>query len=413
MKEKTENKPRYSRIEILERNLNLKQLQINGLLNITQAINKNLSAEELFKMYNSFLSWEMGIPKMALYVKENEKWVSATSIGVKEELISIDISEKFRDYKRLQNIDEKEHLLLSNFEIVIPIHHKKYSIAYVFIGGLKEDTDLFNVVQFITAISNIIAVAIENKRLFKRQLEQERLKRELELASEMQLMLVPNTLPSGKTYELASIYQPHIGVGGDYYDYFNFDDKFVFCIGDISGKGVGAALLMANFQANLHSLVHSNSDIEQLVHDLNAAIFRITKGDLYLTFFIAIFDEKTRILRYVNAGHPQPFLVQRNGVHRLDEGSTILGSFKKLPSLEVGQIEIADEAMILTYTDGLTDLQDEESNFINEQLLSDFLRNNLSLSAEEFNSQLMERIHIFKGKQEFPDDLTVLTCKFL
>ncbi len=402
-----------SSLESLERELNLKQLQINRLLNITQAINSNISADGLYNMYSSFLSWEMGIKKMVLYVIQEDKWTCASSIGISDELLQTDISPSFPEYTRIDNIVDTQNPLINEFDVVIPVRHKEEAIAYVFIGGFGEDEDMYNKVQFITTITNIIAVAIENKRLFKRQLEQERLKREMELASEMQLMLVPSELPKDDCYELASIYKPQLGVGGDYFDFIEFkDDRFAFCVADISGKGVAAALLMANFQANLHSLLHTHPKLDEFIHEINSSVFQITQGDRFITFFIAEFDKKTRELRYINSGHNPPYLVMNGQIQLLDKGCTILGSFKKLPGkVEMGTIQIDKEAMILTYTDGLSDLRDESGDFLNEQLLMDFLVNNDNLSAEEFNGRLMKRIELFKGEQVYPDDFTVLTCK--
>ena len=264
----SEIKRGLSNLEALERELNLKHLQINRLLNITQAINNNVSAEGLFNMYNSFLSWEIGVKKMALFVKNEEEWLCATSIGIPIELLEIDITSRLTKYNRLNNVEGSDHPLIKEFDVVIPVRHKDLPIAYVFIGGFSEDEDMYNKVQFITTITNIIAVAIENKRLFKRQLEQERFKREMELAGEMQKMLIPNDLPHKDCYELASIYKPHLGVGGDYFDFIEFTDgKIVFCVGGISGKGIAAALLMANFQANFHTLINKRTNLDEFIRD--------------------------------------------------------------------------------------------------------------------------------------------------
>lgn len=402
-----------NKIESLERELNLKQLQINRLLNITQAINNNVSASGLFNMYKSFLSWEMGIKKMGLYIKMKDTWECTSSIGIGESLLEMDISDLLPNYTRLNNVLDSDHPLIKKFDVVIPVRHKDEAIAYVFIGGFGEDEDMFTKIQFITTITNIIAVAIENKRLFKRQIEQERLKREMELASDMQHMLIPARLPKGQLYELASIYKPHLGVGGDYFDAIRFEDKkLIFCVADISGKGLAAALLMANFQAHLHSLIANQPPLDIFVEKLNQAVYRITNGDRFITFFIAEFDESTRQLRYINAGHNPPYLSINGKMEMLTEGCTIIGSFPQIPSqVEVGTVQIDEEAMILTFTDGLTDLKNANGDFLNEQLLKDFLSNNYTLSAEDFNSQLMERIEAFKGDEVYTDDFTVLTCK--
>ena len=176
-------KKELSELEKLEREINLKQLQINRLLTITQAINNNVSASGLYEMYNSFLSWEMGVKKMALFVFRKDQWECATSIGVEEELLKEDLSDILPKYQRMKNIDEDlDHPLICQFDVVVPVLHKDQPIAYTFIGGFEKNNDLYNKMRFITTISNIIAVAIENKRLFKDQLKQERLRREMELA---------------------------------------------------------------------------------------------------------------------------------------------------------------------------------------------------------------------------------------
>ncbi len=403
----------WSSIEALERELNLKQLQINRLLNITQAINNNVSAEGLYEMYRSFLSWEMGVNKMALYIRQVEgEWKCATSIGVSDELLRANIGDALPQFTRLRNISEEDHPLLSEFDLVIPVSHKDQPIAYVFIGGFGENEDMYSKVQFITTITNVIAVAIENKRLFRRQLEQERLKQEIELGSEIQQLLIPKAFPKKEAYELAGVYQPRFGVGGDYFDFLeSADNKIVFCVGDISGKGVSAALLMANFQANFHTLINKRTELDEFIVDINKSINLITEGNWFITFFIAEYDINERRLQYINAGHNPPLLVCQNKITPLDKGCTILGSFQELPELEVGVQKIEDEAIIFSFTDGLTDLTNDDGEFLNEKMVQDFALENYRLPASDFNAGLMERIEQFKGEANYPDDFTLLTCR--
>ena len=401
-------------IDTLERQLHLKQLQINRLLNITQSINNNIDAEGLFEMYKSFLGWEMSITKMALFLRKNESdWFCAASLGLTDDLLTVNIQDRLRRITKLENIDdEDENKLIKEFEVVIPVAHKDRPLAYVFIGDVGEEEDLYNKIKFITAITNIVGVAIENKRLFKQQLQQQRMQKEIELAGEMQRTMIPKTFPQGKGYDLASIYQPKEGVGGDYFDFVELEEgKIAFCIGDISGKGISAALLMANFQATFQGLIRQGSPLDDLVRILNTAVLRIAKGDKFITFFIAEYDLRTEKLHYINAGHNPPFLIMNGKVRQLDKGSVFLGTFDDIPQIEIGEIDITNEALILTYTDGLTDVRNEEGEFLDETFGHRFMLDHYKLNAEAFNAELMLAINNFKGNTGFPDDLTVLTCK--
>jgi sigma-B regulation protein RsbU (phosphoserine phosphatase) len=211
---------------------------------------------------------------------------------------------------------------------------------------------------------------------------------------------------------MRSVYQPKLGVGGDYIDFKEFDDgKLVFCIGDFTGKGVSAALLMANFQANFHTLITKRSSLYDFVSDINKAVYKITNGERFVTFFVAEYDIETNELSYVNAGHPPPVLVHENGIKLLTEGTLVLGSIDELPTLEVGKLELPSQALILTYTDGLTDLQNIAGETYEEEILYRFMRRQHGRSAKAVNDALLRELNDFRQNNEFPDDLTVLTCR--
>jgi phosphoserine phosphatase RsbU/P len=405
-------KQKLNTIGQLERDLNLKQLQVNRLLNITQAINNNVKMSGLFEMYTSFLSWEMGVKKMALYYRKDKKWVCSAHIGFEDKELKTDVSEQLSRYTRLHTLADSDDPFFRQFDVVIPVKHKDVHLAYVFIGGFGEEEDMYNKVQFITTITNIITVAIENKRLFKKQIEEERLRKEMELASEMQQLLIPKSLPTRKEYELSSIYRPHLNVGGDYFDFVEHGNgRITFCIADIAGKGVAAALLMSNFQASFHNLLERYDSLTSFVEELNRSVLRITKGERFLTFFVAQCDLNTRTLTYVNAGHNPPILAMNEQLKYLDKGTTVLGAFDELPFIEQGTEQLEGEALILLFTDGLTELQNEAGEFMDENFGQKFVLENYHLSATEFNQKVMNALDLFKGRAGFQDDFTVLTCK--
>ena len=402
-----------SKFEKLERELNLKQLQIRSLLAITQAINDNISASGLYNMYKSFLSWEMGVHKMALLIRDNEQWILGTSINVDYPVAKADLLEILHDHRRLYTIDGNEqHPILREFDMVIPVYHKDTPLAYTLIGGVEGTNDVYSKVQFITTITNIIAVAIENKRLFKKQIEQERLKKAFELADEVQHMLIPDSFPKLENFEMDTIYKPHFNVGGDYIDYFQFnEDAFAFCIADISGKGVAAALLMANFQALLRAHLRADSALEDIVRELNRSIYRITKSDKFISFFIGRVNLKENKLQSVNAGHCPPLLYQQGITTTLEKGCPILGAIDDIAHIEVETIDLSPESVLVSYTDGLVDLKNESGEYFDEDHLKVFVLTHHHLTTAKFNKQLLKRLERFKGTQAFPDDIAILTCK--
>ena len=401
------------KLEEAERQLFLKQLQINRLLDITQAINNNVKAEGLFDMYKSFLSWELGAKRLALFIPDIGTWRCVVSEGIeKEQLEHGGINTLLSSFGNvLTKLEKHKHPLAQNFDMVIPVFHKEKPIAYAFIGGY--DASDFSKVQLIMTITNITAVAIENKRLFKRQIEQERFNHEMTLAGDMQRSLVPDKLPKHSQFEVSAIYKPHFGVGGDYFDCFHYkEDRYIFIVADIAGKGLAAALLMANFQANLHAIVRRVETPEEFVRQLNKAVWRVTQSERYITMFVCDFDLKTRRMRYINAGHMPPVLITKGETHLLKKGCTILGFFKSLPQLEVGELIIDEDALLLIFTDGITDVRNPIGADFNEDVLIQFMEDNKDLAARKFNEKLMERIDSFKGDEEYPDDITVLTARF-
>lgn len=405
-----------SRIQNLERELHLRQLQVQRLLQITQAINNNVAAEDLFGMYRVFLRKELQLTRMALMVRSSDNdnaWLIAAAIGLEGiNLPAMDLGEKLQQFTRPAVLEVEDGSFFSHFEYIVPVLHKERPIAYILIGKFEDQEDMYERVQIITTITNVIAVAIENKRLFRRQIEQERLEADMDLGAKVQKMLIPERFPMREEYEISTIYQPKLGVGGDYIDFKEFDDgKLVFCIGDFTGKGVSAALLMANFQANFHTLITKRSSLYDFVSDINKAVYKITNGERFVTFFVAEYDIKTNELSYVNAGHSPPVMVYENGIKLLTEGTLVLGSIDELPMLEVGKLELPSQALILTYTDGLTDLQNIAGETYEEEILYRFMRRQHGRSAKAVNNALLRELNGFRQNNEFPDDLTVLTCR--
>ncbi len=395
-----------------ERQLLLKQLQINRLLDITQAINNNVSAETLYVMYRSFLNWELGVRQIALFLPDGESWKCVVTEGVKMETFDDDVPLMLPKFgTTMKKVNDMIHPFTKQFEMVIPVFHKEDAIAYAFIGGY--DGSDFSKLQLITTITNIVAVAIENKRLMKRKIEQERFNHEISLAKDMQNALIPDRMPKNETFEVSAIYRPHFGVGGDYFDCFKLrDDRYMFIVADVAGKGLSAALLMANFQANMHAIVRKVLSPEEFIRQLNKAVYRVTRGEKYITLFVGELDLNTRRFRYINAGHIPPVLLKKGGeIEWLKKGCMILGYEPSLPKLEIGETTLDVDALMVIFTDGLTDIKSPTGSDFDENMLANFVVENQAVGAGAFNEKLMQQIDTFKAGEDYPDDITVLTCR--
>jgi sigma-B regulation protein RsbU (phosphoserine phosphatase) len=396
--------------------LAVKQQQIDSLLEITRAVNNNMPITALARIYENILHAQLGVSKIALFINEKEDtWVCITPGELPASVLNYSVHEKFFKFSFITPVAALKDEALTGFEYLIPVTHKKEPIGYVLIGpfGNEQSDTKEEKLKFIQTITNIIVVANENKKLFKSQLDQMVMQKELKLAADMQNMLVPSKLPKNERIEASAFYKPHKNIGGDYYDFVNISEhEIAFCISDISGKGIPAALLMANFQANLRTLITRKYQLPQFIDILNGKVGEITKGEKFITLFIATYNYQTRILTYVNAGHNPSILYNKGEVQLLDQGCTILGMFETLPYINYGEIKIDPGSVIVNYTDGLSEAANNEGQLFETEGLISFLDGNHSLELDAFNAQLIEHVIAYKQDTDFDDDITLLTLRF-
>jgi sigma-B regulation protein RsbU (phosphoserine phosphatase) len=232
------------------------------------------------------------------------------------------------------------------------------------------------------------------------------------VAAEIQSMLVPKNLPNNDYIEMESIYQPHSEVGGDYYDVFFLNDmELIFCIADISGKGMAAALVMSNFQANLRALTEEDYSFQEVIIKLNTRMMRNTEGEKFITLFLGKYHLQQHTFDYVNAGHNPPYLQQENKLHPLETGTTVLGMFEELPFVETDQVQLQPKDLLFFYTDGLIDLENKAEERFKTDRLEKFLQGHRQSSPAQINESLWKQLDNYREEQSFTDDITVLTCR--
>lgn len=399
---------------LLQKSIEKKELELNALLEITQAINSNVPEDSLYKIFNFTLRSNLNIRKLALFVFD-EIWNCKVSFGTTRNYHKIRLDERVKMVKNIHRMDEFENCDFDEFDMVMPISHKGETIALVFVGGVEHQAshDDDESIKFIQALSNIIIVAIENKKLARRQLEQEALRKELEIASDVQQFLFPDKLPNTDRLKLEASYLPHDLVGGDYYDYIPINkNQFLICVADVSGKGIPAALMMSNFQASLHTLLRQTPNLTEIVEALNYQVMDSAKGEKFITFFGAIYDIALKTMVYVNAGHNPPLLWDRkNGMRLLEDGSTVLGAMHPLPFMNEGFIPNLDEFLLFAYTDGLTETVNEEGKEFGVERLTEYFQQNHMKDLKTIHQDLIVALDGFKGRKGYRDDITLLSCR--
>lgn len=396
--------------------LESKKLQLHWLLQITKAINYNFSNKQLLDVYEHVMRSQLKLEKLALLVFDGQ-WKCALMYGTDKSFVDIDLNRIIEELNHLHRLETEKELWIKTFETILPIYHKDQLLAYALTGGLTNSVlrNRSELMQFIQTITNLIVVAIENTNTSQEKLRQAGIRKELDLARQMQNLLFPGSLPKTSEVVIHATYLPHQEVGGDYYDYIRLNDhEFIFCMADVSGKGIPAALLMSNFQANLHALVHHVRSLDEMVRTLNKKVFQSAKGEKFITFFIGRYNSQTRELHYVNAGHNPPFLLHEKVVYLLNEGSTGLGMFEELPFINRGKVFIPQHAVIHCYTDGVTDVENQAgAEFGFDRLKNFFISHLHQHDLSHLHGELINRLEAYKEGKTFTDDITMLSCLFL
>jgi sigma-B regulation protein RsbU (phosphoserine phosphatase) len=347
--------------------LKISKFKLDALLELTLSINANLPTEELLLKYESTLRKNLGIGKILIFKFQVKKWECILNAGFPRSTEATDVETrllKFTEIAIVTNLPGYEGV-----DIIIPVFNNMSPLAYIFIGDIDEEGEGMSPVlkhlNFIQTISSIIIVAIENQRLFGESLRQEALKKELELAARMQTMLIPHSsqLPSKGKIIVNGFYFPHYEVGGDYYDCLKLSESTTgFCIADVSGKGISAAILMSNFQASFRALFTHDISLESLLKKLNSIIVANAAGEKFITFFVGRYNHETGLLEYVNAAHNPPvfFNTETGDLTHLNSGCVGIGMLDEIPSVELKKINVKGYSKIVCYTDGLSELKDEK-----------------------------------------------------
>jgi sigma-B regulation protein RsbU (phosphoserine phosphatase) len=350
--------------------LRISKFKLDSLLDITLSINANLPTEVLLSKYESILREDLGIGKILIF-KKSETWECLLNGGFPKSYENINVEERLLGFDDITYVSAD--MDFEAVDIIVPVFNNNVHLAFVFIGDIEEEGEGMSPVlkhlNFIQTISSIIIVAIENIRLHKESLRQEAMKKELELAARMQKMLIPDNrhMPQNLSVIVNGFYYPHYEVGGDYYDCLKLSETETgFCIADVSGKGISAAILMSNFQASLRALFTADIDLAHLINKLNSIVVANAAGEKFITFFVARYNHKKKVLEYINAAHNPPVFYNTvtGDVNHLPACCVGIGMLDEIPVVKKSEIIIKNYSKIVCYTDGLSELKYDDGNDI-------------------------------------------------
>ena len=310
----------------------------------------------------------------------------------------------------------QEKLLIQklNTKLIVPLVSENTILGFLSLGEkLSEEAYSKQDKQLLLSVAEQTAIALEYSNLISQVAEQEKLKRELQIATEVQARLFPQIFPPMETLKYTGYCKAARAVGGDYFDFLPVDgNRLGIALGDVSGKGISSALLMSNLQALLRSGAELRGDeVDLLLNDINRLLCASTETHKYATFFYCVYEDHRRQMVYVNAGHNPPILFRAaGGIERLETGGLVVGM---LPDVvyQKGEVELKPGDILLIYSDGLTEAMNSEEVEFGEERVLQTICNNRRLPVEELRDLILSEANEFVGDVPQHDDLTLVLAR--
>lgn len=412
-----ENSLAVEKLKNINKTLDSKVNQLSSLFDLSKEFSGILEEERVSKLLVFSVIAQMLVSKFAVITCENNK------PKVLESRIPVDELEKvlgdcllISETEPLDEIKIKDkYSKLWNLGIVlaIPMLIKGETKGLILLGKRLNNLDYTKSdIEYVSSVGGLAIISIENSRLFKEAIEKQKMEKDLEIAKNIQQNLLPSSIPKLKELEISAFNKTARQVGGDYYDLIELNDnELLLAIADVSGKGVQAALLMANLQAFLKSIVKQNIPLMDASNLINDLVSENTTNGSFITFFWGKINLDTKILEYVNAGHNPPLLLRNGEIVKFKKGGMILGVMNTVIPYESEKVSLKTGDVIVLFTDGITEAMNIKNEEYGDERLEKLSLQKTDASSEEILNAIIDDIHEHTWDAEQSDDITCLVLK--
>jgi phosphoserine phosphatase RsbU/P len=415
------------------------------LSDLSEKVRTMVETEPLLETVARRISESLHVPRVALLLQDNGFYRPAHALGY-DAPPTVSFPEQSATVSQLRRVNEPvlvysddtdswvyktagmdgERLMLEKLEtqLLLPLTVKEKLPGFISLGPKQSEepyssTDL----RLLQSVATQTGLALENSQLTAaiaaEVAQRERLNREVEIAREVQERLFPQEFPPVAGLDYSGACRPALGVGGDYYDFLLLpNDKLGIAIGDVSGKGISAALLMASLQASLRAqAMQGTNDLSALMSNVNRLVYDASAENRYATFFYAQYEPATRTLSYVNAGHNPPMLFRehegRPQVLRLDEaGGCVVGLLRDFPYSQANiTLELGD--LLVAFTDGISEAMNRQEEEWGEESMMETIQAYKGLNASDTITHLVRAADAFAAGAKQHDDMTLVVVRLL
>jgi phosphoserine phosphatase RsbU/P len=407
-------------LQQVNRKLDAKIQEMNTLFELSREMNTTFDPQSILRVLRYALMGQLRVMRYIVFAYDGEQFAPVlincpdfhSDKTYHEQLLAL---ENMFTPDKVENCPEAiTWLRRHTMEVIIPMRLQSTVRGVLCVGerlgGAPYDKPEL---EFLNALANITITALENARLVQDTIEKQRLEQELDLARSIQKGLLPKSIPDVEGYSIAAINESSQQVGGDYYDIIPLSDhEYLLAIGDVSGKGIPASLLMANAQAAIRMIAPLRLPLPEATERMNTVIYANTGADKFITFFWGVLNTRDHTFEYVNAGHNPPYLLHPDGSYEpLTAGGLILGVLEIAPAYESGLVRLDRGDTIITFTDGVNEAMSIEMKIFGDDRLLSLLTSNTSLSPQEIIDTVKRAILDFTKGEKQSDDITMLVAQ--